>query len=437
MSWPTYSSYKPCEVPWLHEIPASWEVDKFRHCFRESNEKNGPTPTGEMLSISGYRGVEIKEYDDDNRKRTVEEIEEYRVVRRGQLAVNTMWLNHAGLGVSSFEGHISPAYRSYWISHHLEPRFVHHLMRSSAYVDGYTALLTGIRPNSLQLSRDDLMSFPVLVPPRSDQLSIAGFLDRETAKIDALIDKQEQLIATLREDRAATITQAVTKGLDSRGGISSSGDQGPPSHWAQGVPLKRLAEVQTGLTLGRSVSPETAVTIPYLRVANVQVGRVDLTEVTEVAIDRSEVARYRLRAGDVLMTEGGDIDKLGRGCLWQGEIDPCLHQNHVFAVRCSENLDARFLVYLLDTAPAREYFTLTAKKTTNLASTNSTTLGRFSFPVPPIAEQKAIVRFLDERCSKIDALIGKSTEMIETLREYRSALITNAVTGKIDVREGV
>src|SRR5699024_10866356 len=124
--------------------------------------------------------------------------------------------------------------------------------------------------------------------------------DRETAKIDALIDKQEQLIATLREDRAATITHAVTKGLDSCGGISSSEDQGAPSHWTKGVPLKRLAEVQTGLTLGRSVSSETAVTIPYLRVANVQVGRVDLTEVTEVAIDRSEVARYRLRAGDVL-----------------------------------------------------------------------------------------------------------------------------------------
>ncbi|WP_428202505.1 hypothetical protein [Dietzia natronolimnaea] len=137
------------------------------------------------------------------------------------------------------------------------------------------------------------------------------------------------------------------------------------------------------------------------------------------------------------MTEGGDIDKLGRGCLWQGEIDPCLHQNHVFAVRCFDILDARFLVYLLDTAPAREYFTLTARKTTNLASTNSTTLGRFSFPLPPIAEQTAIVDFLDERCSKIDSLIDKSTEMIETLREFRAALITNAVTGKIDVREAL
>ncbi|MGI9587467.1 MAG: restriction endonuclease subunit S [Dietzia maris] len=311
-------------------------------------------------------------------------------------------------------------------------RFIEYVTRSQPWLAWADATSYGSKmPRTSWDFMGDLVTH---VPPIEQQRVIADFLDRETAKIDALIAKQEQLIASLREDRAATITHAVTKGLDSHGGISSSNHQGPPTHWTQDVPLKRLAEVQTGLTLGRAVPPETTVTLPYLRVANVQVGRVDLTEVTEVEIDRSEVPRYRLRAGDVLMTEGGDIDKLGRGCLWQGKIDPCLHQNHVFAVRCFDNLDARFLVYLLDTAPAREYFTLTAKKTTNLASTNSTTLGRFSFPLPPIAEQETIVDFLDERCSKLDTLIDKSAEIIDTLREYRSALITNAVTGQIDVR---
>jgi type I restriction enzyme S subunit len=107
----------------------------------------------------------------------------------------------------------------------------------------------------------------------------------------------------------------------------------------------------------------------------------------------------------------------------------------VFAVRCDDDLDSDFLVYLLDTSVARNYFFITAKKTTNLASTNSTTLGRFSFSLPPRSEQKQIVKFLDEGCAKIDVLVAKADEMIETLREYRSALITDAVTGKIDVRD--
>lgn len=436
MSWPSYPTYKSSGVSWLGHLPAEWTTAPCWTLFRRTKKLGHPEL--ELLSVYRDHGVLPKASRSDNFNKPSEDLSQYQRVDPGSLVVNKMKAWQGSVSVSEYAGIVSPAYFVYEaLSKDNDLRFLHYILRSTLLVAQYASHSYGVRPNQWDLDPQAFSRLPIPLPPTSEQVRIAKFLDRETAKIDALIGKQEQLIATLREDRAATITQAVTKGLDSRGGISSSGDQGPPSHWAQGVPLKRLAEVQTGLTLGRSVSPETAVTIPYLRVANVQVGRVDLTEVTEVAIDRSEVARYRLRAGDVLMTEGGDIDKLGRGCLWQGEIDPCLHQNHVFAVRCSENLDARFLVYLLDTAPAREYFTLTAKKTTNLASTNSTTLGRFSFPVPPIAEQKAIVRFLDERCSKIDALIGKSTEMIETLREYRSALITNAVTGKIDVREGV
>lgn len=245
---------------------------------------------------------------------------------------------------------------------------------------------------------------------------------------------------TLREDRTATITHAVTKGLDRSVDLvqpHNSALPTCPSHWTAQIHLKRLAEVQIGVTLGKSVDPAEAVEVPYLRVANVQTSGVDLNEVKTVAVHRSELSRYLLNGGDVLMTEGGDIDKLGRGCIWSGEISPCIHQNHVFAVRCKDTLSSAFLVYLLDTAVARNYFFMTAKKTTNLASTNSTTLGAFTFSLPPRAEQDKIVRHLNERCERLDALIAKANAVIEVLREYRSALITDAVTGKIDVREAV
>jgi type I restriction enzyme S subunit len=168
MSFPRHEAYRDRGVQWLGDIPSQWKVEKFRHLFRESSEKINGEVVGPMLSVSGYRGIEIKEYDDENRRRLDEDLQGYRIVRVGQLVVNTMWLNYAGLGVSDFEGHVSPAYRSYYIDEKLDKRFVHHLLRSSIYVQGYTRLLTGIRPNSLQMSRDDLMEFPILGPPKEE-----------------------------------------------------------------------------------------------------------------------------------------------------------------------------------------------------------------------------------------------------------------------------
>src|SRR5699024_2236899 len=224
-----YAKYRSPGLAFVEQIPAHWEVVPFRHVFTESREVNGENPVGPMLSVSGYRGVEIKEYDSDNRRRTPEEVATYRVVRQGQLAVNTMWLNYAGLGVSAIEGHMSPAYRAYDISRALEPRYVHHLLRSSIYVQGYTALLTGIRPNSLQMSRDDLMSFPVIVPPLEDQRLIADYLDRETAEIDAFISDSEQM-ARLVDERRKAERSVLLRRLNNR------------------VPLKRKARLVTGGT---------------------------------------------------------------------------------------------------------------------------------------------------------------------------------------------
>lgn len=270
-----------------------------------------------------------------------------------------------------------------------------------------------------------------------EQQLVAAYLDRETAQIDELIAKQDQLIATLAERRQAVITQALTRGLDVAVALVDS--RSPwlgtvPAHWIT-TRLKFHADVQTGLTLGKSVSSPRVVELPYLRVANVQVGHVNLDHVKTVAVDADGWKSNALRSGDVLMTEGGDIDKLGRGSLWLGEIDPCLHQNHIFAVRCRGSLLNSWLVYALDAPVAREYFRRTAKKTTNLASTNSTTLGALPLALPPIAEQAEVVAYLDLATKRIDLLSTKATRMIALLKERRQALISGAVTGKIDVRE--
>lgn len=166
-----------------------------------------------------------------------------------------------------------------------------------------------------------------------------------------------------------------------------------PKDWKR-MPLDHIADVQTGIAKGKAING-AAVTLPYLRVANVQDGYVDLSVVKEITLKPSEVDRYSLRKGDVLFTEGGDFDKLGRGTVWNGEIEPCLHQNHVFAVR--PNLDcllSEFLSFQAACEYGRRYFQLSSKQSTNLASINSTQLKQFPVLLPPLLEQRKIAEIL-------------------------------------------
>lgn len=296
----------------------------------------------------------------------------------------------------------------------VESRFLAYILR-----DKRAELMGEVRTNTqMNLNARQVGDLWFQRPPLQEQRQIADYLDRETAQIDTLIEAQQQLVEMLRERRASAVQTCLD---ELRGGLTR---------------LKYQATVQTGVTLsgaGDDNSPEW----PYLRVANVQAGFVDTTQIKHLRLTESEARASLLQRGDVLMTEGGDIDKLGRGSYWSGEIDPCLHQNHVFSVRPGAGLDPHFLVYLLDGPAARTYFRATARKTTNLASTNKWTLGNLPLRLPTIEVQQEAVAYLDEQTAKIDTLIAEAERFIELSRERRSALITAAVTGQIDVRDEV
>lgn len=297
-----------------------------------------------------------------------------------------------------------------------DPRFMAYWTESDHFLAQVTSGAVKSTIENFSASRYRAILAPV--PPISDQQRIADFLDRETAEIDDFIADQERLIELLEERRAATVSAEIA------------------SHMGRGVtPLKMCAQVKTGLTLGK-VYEETTPEWPYLRVANVQVGRVDTNDVAMVSVPDGVARSCMLQTGDVLMTEGGDLDKLGRGAIWDGRIDPCLHQNHIFAVRCEESLIGDYLVYVLESQIARTYFETTGKQTTNLASTNSTIVKNFGFPLPTLAEQAATVNRLNQRIAQIDSTIGDARRAIELSRERRAALITAAVTGQIDVTTG-
>lgn len=203
-----------------------------------------------------------------------------------------------------------------------------------------------------------------------------------------------------------------------------------PEHW-QIKRLKHIANVQTGVAKGKDNEGKDTIEVPYLRVANVQDGYLSLDDVTTIEIPREDLERYSLQPGDVLMNEGGDFDKLGRGSVWQGEIEPCIHQNHVFAVRPTA-VPPEWLNAFTGSLAAQFYFMGRAKQSTNLASISSSNIMELPVVMPPAAEIELLLAHIDRETARIDALVAKKTRFTELLREKRQALITHAVTKGLD-----
>lgn len=198
-----------------------------------------------------------------------------------------------------------------------------------------------------------------------------------------------------------------------------------PKGWNR-IALEKIAEVRSGVAKGKK-GLKTPIEVPYLRVANVQDGHVDLTEVKTIEIEQDKLERYSLKYGDVLMNEGGDYDKLGRGDVWLGQIKPCLHQNHVFSVRPNQDIvDSFFLAALAASNYGKTYFLSCAKRSTNLASINSTQIKEFPVLVPPLPEQKKIAQIL----STWDRTITITEQLLANSQQQKKALMQQLLTGK-------
>jgi type I restriction enzyme S subunit len=293
-----------------------------------------------------------------------------------------------GLEWCRFSGSTSFHYVPVTPIKHVVPRFFAHLLKSDRYISALRSTTNLIRDGQ-EIRYSNFVQVPLPIIPASEQVAIANFLDRETSKIDALIAEQQRLIELLQEKRQAVISHAVTKGLNPDAPMKDSGVEWlgeVPRHW--GVrPLKYLANVQTGMAKGKDLEGIETVDIPYLRVANVQDGYLDLDEVHLLSVPVTSIERYLLKEGDVLMNEGGDFDKLGRGCIWSGEIDPCVHQNHVFAVR-PHSISGEWLNAYTTSNAANSYFISRSKQSTNLASISSSNLMGLLVPLPPLAKRQ-------------------------------------------------
>lgn len=291
----------------------------------------------------------------------------------------------------------------------------------------------------LEINRRD--TGRILVPhpkSKSVQQKIARILqtiDRAIEQTGALIDKYQQIKAGLMQD-------LFTRGIGPDGQLRPPREQAPhlyqqtpigwiPKEWEL-LNLGGMAKIVSGVTLGPKESLSDTVEVPYLRVANVQDGYLDLSEIKTVRISRKALDYLRLLPGDVLMNEGGDFDKLGRGAVWAGEIKDCVHQNHVFRVRTDSTvLNPLYLAYYSESAFGKKYFLLSSKQSTNLASINSKQLNTYPIALPASEEQDEIIRRIGGAKLQIDSL---KTEA-EKLQKQKSGLMHDLLTGNVHVPE--
>jgi len=277
----------------------------------------------------------------------------------------------------------------------LNRRYLLHFLRTPGMVAHAANNAVGI--NLPRLSPKVLESFGIPLPPVEEQRRIAAVLDAATA----LRAKRRQAIAKLD-----SLTQAIF--LDMFGDPVSN-----PRGWRDHRVLADVAEVRSGITKGRNTGSDPLNAVPYLAVVNVQDGFIVLDPLKSIEATAAEIRKYSLQLGDILLTEGGDPDKLGRGAVWKGQVDPCIHQNHVFRVRLTDDrMTPEFLSRLLGSQRGKRYFLRMAKQTTGIASINMTQLRAFPLLEPPRAVQDEFLGRLS-RVQVVDAMLRHSAKQFD------------------------
>lgn len=434
MTLPRYSAYRESGCQWFHQIPAHWQVKPLKRIATLLTGVTPPADDESNYAADGFPWVRPEDLNESGsaaratKSLSPKGVAQARPVEPGAsliCCIGTIGkVGFAGRQVTTNQQITAATFAG-------NARYFYYA--TTAARRAFEVAATG---NVLRILNSERLGEIRYVEPTTDeQAAIATFLDHETAKIDALIAEQEKLIALLAEKRQATISHAVTRGLNPDAPMRDSGVSWlgeVPAHWAI-TRLKFVAAVQTGIAKGKDTADKQAIAVPYLRVANVQDGFLDLEHVATIDVEPEQLARYRLQPGDVLMNEGGDFDKLGRGAIWRGEVVNCIHQNHVFAVR-PHGVSSEWLNCVTSSQYAQFYFMGRSKQSTNLASISASNIMELPVILPPDVEQHDILRFVAAELGRLDELTGHSVSAVSLLRERRSALIAAAVTGQIDVR---
>jgi len=431
MSFPAYADYKNSGVPWLGEVPSHWEVAPGRRQFRQVRDPS--LETDEQLSASQKYGVipqsRLMEIEDQKVVLALKGLEGFKHVVRDDFVISLRSFQ-GGIEHSAYTGCVSPAYTVLRPTGEQSARYYFYALKSAPYISALQSVTDGIRDGK-NISYEQFGQVGLPVPPLAEQRNVAIFLDRETAKIDALVAEQERLIALLKEKRQAVISHAVTKGLNPNTPMKDSGVEWLgqiPTHWDMSLLKRCFKQIDYGIS--ESLDAEGAIAI--LRMGNIRSARIVLDDLKYVdEVDPSLL----LQKNDLLFNRTNSLDQIAKVGLFAEVPDyPVSMASYLVRLRVTESMDPEFLSYLLNTDGIIGIARSRAFVAIGQCNLNPTRYGEITIAVPPYAEQLAISAYLKPLQFEIDALVGHAQSAITLLQERRAALISAAVTGKIDVR---
>jgi type I restriction enzyme S subunit len=428
-----YPAYKASGSRWLATVPSHWEVHNLRTLIRRRNERNRADLP--LLSVARENGVFVRSLSDANENHNVipEDLSNYKVARAGNLVINKMKAWQGSMGIAPCDGIVSPAYFvfDFRIANHA---FGQKLLRSKQYVAHFGQASDGVRVGQWDLTIAGMRQIPVLVPPPDEQIAIVRFLDHANHRIDRFIKAKKRVIALVNEQKQAIIHRAVTRGLDPNVPLKPSGIEwlgDIPEHWE----VRRAKQLCSAIIDCKNRTPDMVVGGEYIvvRTTNIRHGRFNLSGSYPTNRRNYEIWTQRgaPRVGDVFFTREAPA---GEACLVPDIKNLCMGQRMMYFRPKPKLLDACFLLYNIYGPVVRTYI----EHVSNGSTVGHLRLGQVSsLPLLwcPLEEQKTIVSHIDEASAPLNKIIKRTEREISLLREYRTRLIADVVTGKLDVRE--
>ena len=427
-------------LAWLGTVPDHWQVLKLRQVLSSFSEKNHPDMP--LLSVVREKGVIVRNVEDkdENHNYVPDDLSGYKLVKRGQFAMNKMKAWQGSYGVSKFDGIVSPAYFVFDINYDMNEDFFNRAIRSKVYVSYFGQASDGIRVGQWDLSMKRMKEIPFFLPPREEQDQIVRFLDWKVSSINKLISNYRHQIAFLDEMKQRRIDEAVVKGM--RKGTLAHNDDirwdiDYPEHW-QVQRIRESFSFRKGLSITKANLEETGIAV-------ISYGQVHSKKNSGVALSE-ELIRYvnesYLTTNQSCIVEKGDFifadtseDVAGCGnCAYIDWDDTIFAGYHSIIAHPDGSINNKYLAYLFK-SPTWRYQIRKKVNGVKVYSITQKMLKDAFILIPPIDEQEEIIRYLDEVCAKINVSIKRLEEKISNLQDLKIRLVADAVTGKIDVRD--
>lgn len=432
-----YEEYKETEYDWLGSVPRHWNERTVRSITKLSSERNGTRNDLELLSVYREYGVIRKSSRSDNHNVESQDLSNYKFVDSGYLVLNKMKMWQGSLGVSRYRGIVSPAYIVCKLIGELNHDYIHYLLRSPKFKTIYNRISYGVRVGQWDMRYDDFKNIKLYIPPISEQNQIVKYLDHKLVNINKFIESKKKLIAVLKEQRQAVINEAVTKGLNSDVEMKSSGIEwlgDIPEHWEE----KNLSQISrvilSGLDKKSYENQKSVLLCNYVDVYKNDYITKELDFMKATASDE-EINNLTLLKGDIIITKDSESwDDIAVPSYVSDELKNVLCAYHLAIIRTKdESVNPEFLYSAFLSQYVSVQYKLKAKGVTRYGLSYQS-IRDIKIFVPSLYEQEEIITLIRETMQKVDKAIQKIQREIDLITEYRNSLISDVVTGKVDVR---